>query len=70
MRKAILVIPSFLMAITAFSQSVIKTMMRLPDTGVTTGYTTTFGEDNDYNIFPPFFTPFLRMVRRLGGLHA
>ena len=56
MRKAILVIPSFLMAITAFSQSVIKTMMRLPDTGVTTGYTTTFGEDNDYNIFPPFFT--------------
>jgi hypothetical protein len=56
MKKAILVIHSFLIAITSFSQSVIKTMLRLPDTGVTTGYTTTFGEDNDYTIFPPFFT--------------
>jgi hypothetical protein len=56
MKKAILVIPSFIIAITSFSQSVIKTMLRLPDTGVTTSHTTTFGEDNDYTIFPPFLT--------------
>ena len=30
-------------------------MLRLPDTGETTTYTTTFGEDNDYTINPPFF---------------
>lgn len=32
-----------------------KTMKRLPDTGETLGYTTTYGEDNDINIFPPYF---------------
>jgi hypothetical protein len=37
------------------SQSVSKTMLRLPDTGQTSGYTTTFGEDNDYTINAPFF---------------
>jgi hypothetical protein len=39
----------------SFSQSINKTMLRLPDTGETTSYTTTFGEDNDYTINPPFF---------------
>lgn len=38
-----------------FGQSAVKTMLRLPDTGETTSYTTTFGEDNDYIINPPFF---------------
>lgn len=32
-----------------------KTMKRLPDTGQTTSYTTTFGEDNDYNLNIPTF---------------
>lgn len=38
-----------------FPQTVLKTMMRLPDTGVNSGYTVTFGEDNDYNIHQPYF---------------
>ena len=38
-----------------FAQQVIKTMKRLPDTGQITSYTTTFGEDNDYNFNPPFY---------------
>jgi len=29
---------------------------RLPDTGQTTSYTTTFGEDHDYTINPPMYT--------------
>lgn len=37
------------------AQSIKKTMLRLPDTGVTSSYTNTFGEDNDYYIFMPFF---------------
>lgn len=40
----------------SFAQSVTKTMKLLPDTGQTTSYTTTFGEDNDYNINPQMFT--------------
>jgi hypothetical protein len=32
------------------------TMLKLPDTGQTTSYTTTFGEDNDYTINPPSYT--------------
>ncbi|MEC4048265.1 DUF1566 domain-containing protein [Flavobacterium sp. SUN046] len=39
-----------------FSQSVPKTIQLLPDTGMTTSYTTTFGEDNDYTINAPSFT--------------
>jgi hypothetical protein len=37
------------------AQSVQKTIKRLPDTGQTTSYTTTPGEDADYNINPPFY---------------
>jgi hypothetical protein len=40
----------------SFAQSVTKTMNLLPDTGQTTSYTTTFGEDNDYNINTPSYT--------------
>ena len=47
----------FLLATTfSFAQSVNKTMILLPDTGQTTSYTTTFGEDNDYNINVPSYT--------------
>jgi hypothetical protein len=38
-----------------FGQTVQKTIKRLPDTGQTKSFTNTFGEDNDYIIFPPFF---------------
>lgn len=38
------------------AQPVMKTMKRLPDTGETTSYTITFGEDNDYTINAPYFT--------------
>jgi Protein of unknown function (DUF1566) len=33
----------------------IQTMKRLPDTGQTTSYSNTFGEDHDYTINAPFF---------------
>jgi hypothetical protein len=39
----------------SFSQDILKTMLRLPDTGQKTSYTNTFGEDNDYTFFAPFF---------------
>jgi Protein of unknown function (DUF1566)/Secretion system C-terminal sorting domain len=45
---------SAMMTAAAFAQST-KTMLRLPDTGQNMGYTTTFGEDNDYSINPPHF---------------
>jgi hypothetical protein len=32
-----------------------KSIKKLPDTGQTTGFTPTFGEDNDFTISPPFF---------------
>ena len=40
---------------TVFSQGIQKTMLKLPDTGQTGDYTTTFGEDSDYNINVPYF---------------
>ena len=55
MKKIILLTHFFFIAIISFSQSISKSMLRLPDTGETTTYTTTFGEDNDYTINPPFF---------------
>ncbi len=39
-----------------FGQSVIKTIQLLPDTGQTTTYTATFGEDQDYLINTPSYT--------------
>ena len=53
MKKSIIFI-----LITTFSlaQSVTKTMNLLPDTGQNLSYTTTFGEDNDYNINLPSYT--------------
>lgn len=34
---------------------VLKSMLRLPDTGQNQSYTQSFGEDNDYNFNTPFF---------------
>jgi hypothetical protein len=39
----------------AFGQTAVKTMLRLPDTGQTSNYTATPGEDSDFSINPPFF---------------
>ena len=41
----------------AYAQPVLKSMLRLPDTGQTSSYTATFGEDNDYTIHTPRFKP-------------
>jgi hypothetical protein len=55
--KAYILFTSLLLnAHTLLAQSVSKTMKRLPDTGQISGYTNTFGEDNDYTINAPFFT--------------
>ena len=35
------------------AQPVVKNMLKLPDTGVISGYTSTFGEDNDFNTDVP-----------------
>jgi hypothetical protein len=40
----------------SYSQTVYKTMNRLPDTGQNTSYTTTFGEDADFTINPPGYS--------------
>lgn len=53
MKKLIYI--AFLYSSIIYGQSINKTMLRLPDTGQTNSYTNTFGEDNDYNINPPFF---------------
>ena len=48
----------FFLLITTFSfaQSITKTINLLPDTGQTSSYTSTFGEDNDYTINSPSYT--------------
>lgn len=53
MKKSIIFI---LITTFSFAQSVTKTMNLLPDTGQNLSYTTTFGEDNDYNINVPSYT--------------
>ena len=55
MKRLILSCCMLFSAILAVAQSTTKTMKRLPDTGETTSYTNTFGEDADFNIYPPFF---------------
>jgi len=55
MKKSFILIPLFIAAHFSFGQSINKTMLRLPDTGQNTSYTTTFGEDADYNINTPFY---------------
>jgi len=53
MCKSLLVL--FFISSTILGQNFIKTMHRLPDTGQNNSYTTTFGEDNDFLIYSPYF---------------
>ena len=46
---------ALLLSCLCYSQQVIQSMKRLPDTGQKLSYTNTFGEDNDYNINSPFY---------------
>ncbi len=39
-----------------YGDSFVYSTQNLPDTGQTTSYTTTFGEDSDYSINPPSYT--------------
>lgn len=55
MKKIIVSFCLLINAVLLLAQSTTKTMKRLPDTGETTSYTNTFGEDADFNIYPPFF---------------
>jgi hypothetical protein len=55
MKKNILILFTLIISFVSQAQNVSKTMLRLPDTGETTSYTTTPGEDADYNIFAPYF---------------
>lgn len=43
----------FLVVNGLFAQPVLKTMLKLPDTGQTGDYTAIFGEDSDYTLQPP-----------------
>lgn len=56
MKNALLAFSIVISFLTSYGQNVNKTMKRLPDTGETTSYTSTFGEDADYLINAPFFT--------------
>lgn len=53
--KQILLFVLLLLFASAQAQSVYKTMLRLPDTGQTTSYTNTVGEDADYTNNSPFY---------------
>jgi hypothetical protein len=52
--RNIFLLSLFFISINGYAQ-VSKTMKRLPDTGQTTSYATTFGEDNDYNLNIPTY---------------
>ena len=56
MKKLLFIFCAFCINGILNAQTVQKTMSNLPDTGQTTSYTATFGEDNDYNINVPSFT--------------
>ncbi len=55
MRKNLLLFSVLFHAGFISAQSILKTMKRLPDTGETTSYTETSGEDADISINVPFF---------------
>jgi hypothetical protein len=55
MKKTLFILPFVLMATLINAQNSIKSMLKLPDTGQTGDFTTTFGEDADYSINVPFF---------------
>jgi hypothetical protein len=55
MQYKISILALFFFSLQMKAQTVYKSMLRLPDTGQIVSYTTTFGEDNDFNIYPPLF---------------
>ena len=56
MRKIIVVLFFLVVGATLQAQPVLRTMLRLPDTGQQNSYTSTFGEDSDYLINQPAYT--------------
>ena len=56
MRKIIIVLFFLVVGATVQAQPVLRTMLRLPDTGQQNSYTSTFGEDSDYLINQPAYT--------------
>lgn len=56
MKKTLLFLLFLLNSNFFFGQSISKTILLLPDTGQTSSYTTTFGEDQDYLINTPSYT--------------
>lgn len=56
MKKISLLLSSFIALFFVQAQIVNKTMLRLPDTGQTMSYTSSWGEDADFSINTPFFT--------------
>jgi hypothetical protein len=55
MKRIIFTVPGLFTCLFLYALPVKKTMKRLPDTGQTTSYTTTNGEDADYTINPPVY---------------
>ncbi len=55
MKINIYFIAFFLISFFTQAQSILKTMKRLPDTGCTSSYTSTPGEDADFTIKATFF---------------
>jgi len=55
LKTKILLLASIVLSLDASAQVFMQTMLRLPDTGQTASYTSTFGEDNDYMIHAPSF---------------
>lgn len=55
MKKSLFIFFIFVVVCVASGYSIFKTMLRLPDTGQTGSYTSTFGEDSDYLINVPSF---------------
>jgi hypothetical protein len=55
MKKTLFILQFVLIATLISAQNSVKSMLKLPDTGQTGDFTTTFGEDADYSINVPFF---------------
>lgn len=55
MRHSFVLIVICFLSFNVHAQSIVKSLYKLPDTGETTSYTSTFGEDADYAIHLPYF---------------
>lgn len=56
MRYVLVLAAAVLGLLRSSGQEVTRTMLRLPDTGQTSSYTGTYGEDADFTINAPYFT--------------